>query len=113
MNQLSNARLRTLLNSHSRNSTSRGEISARRASRQPTLEVSRVARRRTSRLARGLVSHSRPAASHQVRCDLASCIMPRTTLDLDFSVLRELRRRGDQEGKSMGRVASELLAVAL
>jgi hypothetical protein len=39
--------------------------------------------------------------------------MPRTTLDLDLSVLRELRRRGDQEGKSMGRVASELLAVAL
>ena len=39
--------------------------------------------------------------------------MPRTTLDLDSSVLRELRRRGEQEGKSMGRVASELLAVAL
>ncbi|HEY7075711.1 MAG TPA: hypothetical protein VH418_10090 [Solirubrobacteraceae bacterium] len=39
--------------------------------------------------------------------------MPRTTLDLDPSVLRELRRRCEQEGKSMGSVASELLAVAL
>ena len=39
--------------------------------------------------------------------------MPRTTLDLDASVLSELRRRGRQEGKSMGRVASELLATAL
>lgn len=37
----------------------------------------------------------------------------RTTLDLDASVLEELRRRGRREGKSMGRVASELLAVAL
>jgi len=39
--------------------------------------------------------------------------MARTTLDLDPSVLRELRRRGEQEHKSMGRVASELLAGAL
>jgi hypothetical protein len=39
--------------------------------------------------------------------------MPRTTLDLDPSVLRELRRLGEREGKSMGRVASELLARAL
>ena len=39
--------------------------------------------------------------------------MPRTTLDLDASVLRELRRRGEQERKSMGTVASELLATAL
>jgi hypothetical protein len=36
--------------------------------------------------------------------------MPRTTLDLDASVLSELRRRGRREGKSMGQVASELLA---
>lgn len=40
-------------------------------------------------------------------------IMARTTLDLDPSVLRELRRLGRREGKSMGRVASELLARAL
>ncbi len=39
--------------------------------------------------------------------------MPRTTLDLDPSVLRELRRLGERDGKSMGRVASELLARAL
>jgi len=44
---------------------------------------------------------------------LSSRIMPRTTLDLDTSVLRELRRRGERETKSMGQVASELLARAL
>jgi hypothetical protein len=44
---------------------------------------------------------------------LASNIMPRTTLDLDTSVLSELRRRGQEEGKSMGQVASELLAKGL
>jgi hypothetical protein len=43
----------------------------------------------------------------------ASNIMPRTTLDLDASVLSELRRRGQKEGKSMGQVASELLAKGL
>jgi hypothetical protein len=50
---------------------------------------------------------------HLMRTAIASSIMPRTTLDLDASVLRELRRRRDREGKSMGRVASELLAAAL
>lgn len=44
---------------------------------------------------------------------IASRIMPRTTLDLDASVLRELRRRGQRQRKSMGVVASELLAGAL
>lgn len=44
---------------------------------------------------------------------IASRIMPRTTLDLDPSILGELRRRGRDEGKSMGQVASELLAGAL
>lgn len=39
--------------------------------------------------------------------------MPRTTLDLDASVLRALRLRGESEGKGMGVVASELLAGAL
>jgi hypothetical protein len=39
--------------------------------------------------------------------------MPRTTLDLDGSVLAELRRRGQMEGKSMGQLASELLARGL
>jgi len=44
---------------------------------------------------------------------IASRIMPRTTLDLDASVLRELRLRGQSERKSMGVVASELLVGAL
>jgi hypothetical protein len=39
--------------------------------------------------------------------------MARTTLDIDASILRELRRRGERERKSMGQVASELLAAAL
>ncbi len=39
--------------------------------------------------------------------------MPRTTIDLDASVLRQLRRRGRREKKSLGRVASELLARSL
>jgi hypothetical protein len=44
---------------------------------------------------------------------LSSSIMPRTTLDLDAAVLGELRRRGQRDRKSMGQVASELLAEAL
>jgi plasmid stability protein len=44
---------------------------------------------------------------------IASRIMARTTIDLDQTVLRELRRRGARDGKSMGQVASELLAQAL
>jgi hypothetical protein len=48
-----------------------------------------------------------------MRCVVASRIMPRTTLDLDASVLSELRRRGQREGKSMGQVASEVLARGL
>jgi hypothetical protein len=39
--------------------------------------------------------------------------MARTTIDLDPGVLRELRRRSSREGKSMGQVASELLARAV
>jgi len=39
--------------------------------------------------------------------------MPRTTLDLDSSVLAQLRRRARAEHKSMGQLASERLAVAL
>lgn len=39
--------------------------------------------------------------------------MPRTTLDLDATVLAELRRRAGAEGKSMGQAASELLASGL
>lgn len=39
--------------------------------------------------------------------------MPRTTLDLDAAVVRELRLLGRRRRKSMGVVASELLATAL
>jgi len=43
----------------------------------------------------------------------ASRIMTRTTIDIDPSVLRELRVRARQEGKSMGQVVSEVLATSL
>lgn len=39
--------------------------------------------------------------------------MTRTTLDLDSSVLEQLRYRARTEHKSMGQLASERLAVAL
>jgi hypothetical protein len=38
--------------------------------------------------------------------------MPRTTIDLDAGVLRELKRR-KRSGQSLGQLASELLAGAL
>lgn len=37
----------------------------------------------------------------------------RTTIDLDSGVLRELRARAVREGKSLGRLASELLGAGL
>lgn len=39
--------------------------------------------------------------------------MPRTTLDLDAGVLERLRRRQREEGRTLGELASELLAHAL
>ena len=39
--------------------------------------------------------------------------MPRTTLNLDASVLREVKRRAKDQGKSVGDVISELLGPAL
>lgn len=39
--------------------------------------------------------------------------MARTTFDLDPTVLSQLRRRAAREGKSMGQLASELLAQQL
>jgi len=39
--------------------------------------------------------------------------MPRTTLNLDASVLREAKRRARDQGKSVGDVISELLGPAL
>lgn len=39
--------------------------------------------------------------------------MPRITLDIDATVLADLRLRATGEAKSMGQVASELLAISL
>lgn len=39
--------------------------------------------------------------------------MPRTTLDIDASVLRELKRRQREENKTLGQLVSELLARSL
>jgi len=39
--------------------------------------------------------------------------MPRTTIDLDPGVLRELKLRRRQSGRSIGQIASELLSGAL
>jgi hypothetical protein len=44
---------------------------------------------------------------------VASRIMARTTIDIDPTVLAELKRRGRSEGKSLGRLVSELLARGL
>lgn len=39
--------------------------------------------------------------------------MPRTTINLDSSVLRELKARSESERRSLGDLASELLAASL
>ena len=39
--------------------------------------------------------------------------MPRTTVDLDPSVLRDLKRRAKSEGKSLGTLISQILAPVL
>ncbi|MGH2386482.1 MAG: antitoxin [Candidatus Limnocylindria bacterium] len=39
--------------------------------------------------------------------------MPRTTIDIDASVLRELKVRARRDRRSIGQTASELLAGAL
>jgi hypothetical protein len=39
--------------------------------------------------------------------------MPRTTVDIEAPILRELKRQAAREGKSLGRVISELLAPML
>jgi hypothetical protein len=44
---------------------------------------------------------------------IASSTMTRTTLNLDPSVLRELRERSTRERKSLGALASQLLAREL
>ena len=49
---------------------------------------------------------------HLMRSLLASRIM-RTTIDIDPTVLAELKRRQRREGKSLGQLVSELLADRL
>ena len=44
---------------------------------------------------------------------VASRIMPRTTLNLDASILREVKRRARDQGKSVGNVISEIVGAAL
>lgn len=44
---------------------------------------------------------------------IASRIMARTTLDIDPNVLRDLKQRARAEGKSLGRLVSEIAAAAL
>ena len=39
--------------------------------------------------------------------------MPRTTVDLDALILRQLKRRAREEGKSLGDVISEIVAPSL
>ncbi len=39
--------------------------------------------------------------------------MPRTTVDIDASVMRELKRRQERERKTLGQLISELLAKAI
>lgn len=39
--------------------------------------------------------------------------MPRTTVNIDAPILRELRRLQKREGKSLGRLMSDLLAQVL
>jgi hypothetical protein len=50
---------------------------------------------------------------HLMRVTVSSRIMARTTVDIDASVLRGLKRRATREGKTLGRLMSELLAGAL
>lgn len=44
---------------------------------------------------------------------IASRIMPRTTINIDPTVLQELKRRQRRDGKPLGELVSELVADAL
>jgi len=39
--------------------------------------------------------------------------MPRTTLDIDAPLLRELKKLQEKEGRSLGKIVSQLLTEAL
>ncbi len=43
----------------------------------------------------------------------ASRIMSRTTIDIDPTVMRQLKARQRREGKTLGRLVSELLSTAM
>ncbi len=43
----------------------------------------------------------------------ASRIMTRTTIDIDPTVLRQLKARQRRDGKSLGRLVSELLSTSM
>jgi len=45
--------------------------------------------------------------------DVSSNIMARTTVDIDLPILKEIKRIQREEGLSMGKVISRLLADAL
>jgi hypothetical protein len=48
-----------------------------------------------------------------MQVEIASRIMPRTTIDLDPTILRELKARQRREGKTLGLLVSELLSTAM
>jgi hypothetical protein len=45
--------------------------------------------------------------------EASSYVMPRTTVDIDLQVLKEIKRIQREEGLSMGKLISRLLADAL
>jgi len=53
------------------------------------------------------------AVLHQMSIMVSSSIMPRTTVDIDAGVLRELKRLQKRERKTLGRLISELVGAAL
>jgi len=59
------------------------------------------------------VGHVEVVTASDANADSIMCAMPRTTVDLDGSILEELKRRQQAEGKTLSRLVSELLARAL
>jgi hypothetical protein len=52
-------------------------------------------------------------ASCHLMCSLLASRIMRTTIDIDDPILRDLKRLQQREGKSLGRLVSDLLAQAL
>jgi hypothetical protein len=74
--------------------------------------VARRESRHTASPRRSQLAMNAPGLLHLMRAVVASRIM-RTTIDLDATVVKELKRRSKDAGKSMGQFASELLARSL